>query len=321
VLVIAAHPTGTPARIDLCQQRSLANEDPQRLLPVLVGYRLEDALRLASANQAQGRAAHFGLRKPVIVSPDVDMPRFSVTGRAIPGEALQVTLGSYGKEMAWISDLSGGRPGQSSGEGGVNTFQNVFWVLWGGSQPGSFTRGVRVARQNTPDCPAGSLEVSLLEGATQGREARLPVEVFPLSGETRRVTLTAGDHVVPRQVPALEDRALFQAALDHGLIRLDTNGAVRVAPKTLALQASPVATDLGTPAWPKPTDEIRTILERLYHKADGDYVRRQVALFNNDRWLCALRERSTTLGLAQAGAWLVSQAGFSLPVKIGRAHV
>ena len=87
----------------------------------------------------------------------------------------------------------------------------------------------------------------------------------------------------------LEDARLFEQALDAGLLQLDAEGRIRVAPADLPLRQryardhpDLLASGAHPPeAWSKTWDDhIRQLHQRLHFSASGRYVRQQIQAFN-----------------------------------------
>ena len=111
--------------------------------------------------------------------------------------------------------------------------------------------------------------------------------------------LAPGEYRVPSlPAGALEDEQLFDLLSARGLVRLGANGLAELAPPDLAAWRS-----AGKTPWDGVTldgDALR-LLERLYRRADGDFVREQVRIFNAERRLLAWRVRSADVH--STGAW------------------
>lgn len=130
--------------------------------------------------------------------------------------------------------------------------------------------------------------------------------------------------------PRREDAELFEQALAAGLLRLEADGRIAVAPADLPLRqiyarAYPAllvpradGPDWLGGAW---NDDIRGIHRALHFSAAGRYVLQQVQAFNANQLLAAVRWRSDS-GLA--GDWRADWAGAPLtltaimPSSVGR---
>lgn len=130
--------------------------------------------------------------------------------------------------------------------------------------------------------------------------------------------------------PRREDAELFERALAVGLLRLEADGRIAVAPADLPLRQAyarahpallvPRADGpdwLGEP-W---NDDIRGIHRALHFSAAGRYVRQQVEAFNANQLLAAIRWRSDS---GSTGDWRADWAGAPLaltatvPLSAGR---
>ncbi len=87
----------------------------------------------------------------------------------------------------------------------------------------------------------------------------------------------------------LEDARLFEQALAAGLLQLDAEGRIRVAPADLPLRQRYArdhpdllaSGDHPPEAWSKAWDDrIRQLHQRLHFSASGRYVRQQIQAFN-----------------------------------------
>jgi hypothetical protein len=97
-----------------------------------------------------------------------------------------------------------------------------------------------------------------------------------------------------------EDQQLFERLSARGLVRLGADGLAELAPADLVAwrAAGPPRPGMRSP----PTRETRRLLEQLYRRADGDFVREQVRIFNAERRLLAWRLRAAD-EQDRHGAW------------------
>lgn len=275
-----------PVRIDLCSQTA-ANG---RLLPLRIGYQFSDVAAAVARNATP--------RNVVLAAPGAPMPRIDITGA---GAALNVRWD--GKQPArWIGDASAGKI--VSGTAAAAPLGREGWLLWG---EGAHTSALRIVRRATAACPsAGELQVQLLRPAARSAGR---AQVLAYGAQTQSDWLPAGRYQVPAiAAPALEDRVLFEQLADAGLLRLGADGLIAQAPRDLAeWRALPAQARAGAMAdW----DDVALapaslkLIDRLYHRADGDFVRAQVAIFNGERRLLAWRARPQ-----DAGTWSASVGG------------
>ncbi|TFW31866.1 penicillin-binding transpeptidase domain-containing protein [Massilia horti] len=292
-----------PVRVDLCAQ--MADPHRQRLLPVRIGYRFEDVARWAGTNSGST------LRNLILAGPGTRMPVLEIGGTAVAdfaragSEPLWVLWHGQAETIRWIGD--DGAYGQ--GQRGQAALRQEGWLLW----PGDGL--LHVIRRASAGCTSGELLVQLYRLAP-GASRNSMVVAFPAQGAARTVWLPPGDYQVPAAPAArLEDQALFEQLLARGLVRLGSSGLVELAPPDLgAYLAAPDSRAEGPAGWESVQfdDEARQLLAHLYHRADGDYVREQVRVFNSERRLLAWRVRAPQ---AQSG-WQASISGAPVAVSV-----
>ncbi|KFI05853.1 penicillin-binding transpeptidase domain-containing protein [Massilia sp. BSC265] len=293
-----------PVRIDLCTQV----RDPARpvLLPLRIGYPFIEAAALASARQV------------LLAAPGSRMPRVELRGDArgelrLRWEAASNAGSKVGAATAaWVGDAGNGAVVRGThGEGALG---KSGWLVWKAG-------ALRLTRLASSSCPqAGEL---LVQHATVQQSGTGLVQAFGAGGALPALQLAPGEYRVPAAAPrGLEDALLFEQLQARGLIRLGRNGLAEVAPRDLAgwSAAAPDAR-APLPGWEhlRLDGEGRKLLERLYYRADGAYVREQLRVFNSERRLLAWRVRSDSLQLWQAsvgGAAVAQDDG--LPVAAMR---
>jgi hypothetical protein len=294
LLVAAGMRAEAPLRIDLCSQ-----------LPLRVGYQFADVARWAVRNEAG--ASQVALRNIVLAAPSAAMPHLQIGGSAMPGRPLQLRWNGTDATVRWIGDASGGAIAQ--GAQGRAALQKQGWLVWGAGS------ALQVTRRPSASCAqAGELTLQLFRAAPDSA-GRALVAAFPARGGPVELALRTGAYVVPKAPPArLEDRDLFERLRARRLVRLGANGLVELAPRDLAAwQAAPgTIRARGLAGWDAVLldDTARGLIERLYQRADGEYVREQVRVFNGERRLLAWRVRAP---VAQ-GSWRASVGG--APVSI-----
>jgi cell division protein FtsI/penicillin-binding protein 2 len=296
ILLILSGMAAEPFRhIDLCSQMA----DPARgkLLPLRIGYRFDEIAALA---------ARGGTVLRNVVLSDRAMPHVEIAGQAAGGAPL--ALRWSGRQAHWIGD---GGPALS-GTGGQAGLLRQGWLLWGADG------ALRVLRRPSTACPqAGELVLQSWRLADAGGAGRALVMAFPAAGapaagEPLEAWLAPGDYRVPAAAPArLEDEQLFEQLRAHGLVRLGAGGLAELAPPDLAAWRSN-----GPTAWDRAVldEEGRRLLRHLYGRADGDFVREQVRIFNSERRLLAWRIRAADLAGAGAGSWRAEAGGAPAPL-------
>ena len=276
-LVAAGMHPAPPVRIDLC--RKMADPATGRLMPLRIGYRFGDVVRLAAhAGQHAGPVA--------LAAPDTaGMPRVVVTG-SVNGAALSVRWKDGDGSASWVSDAGRGVTG-SAGKGSLG---REGWLTWSGNA------ALRIQRRPAGTCPAAGELVLQVYRAGGGPVSRAHVLAFAGGAAPVTAWMAPGAYEVPAAPPAgLEDQALFRALDERGLVRLTPAGLAELAPRDLAAWqaagAGERAAELAGWGHVKLDAEAQALLARLYGMADGAFVREQVRVFNSERRLLAWRVR------------------------------
>jgi len=250
LLILSGMRAGPVQRVDLCDQ--LADRTrPGRLLPLRIGWTFADVAGLAAPRN--------------VLLAEGAMPRVRVDGRA--GAPLDVRWDvRWDGQARWAGATAQVAPG---GDG---------WLTWPDG-------ALRLRHRTSSACPAaGELLVKLYRPASTPRAL---VVALPAQGSPVETTLAPGDYRVPSSPAAtLEDEQLFAQLQARGLARLGANGLAELAPPDLAAWRA-----TGKTPWDGAHldgDALR-LLERLYRRADGDFVREQVRIFNAERRLLAWR--------------------------------
>ena len=276
-----------PVRIDLCTQI----RDPQRprLLPLRIAYPFLEA----------GAPA----RNLLLALPGSGIPRMELQGDA-RGE-LRLAWNAAGGRAAWIGDAGNGMALRAAR--GQGLLDKSGWLVW---QDGA----LRFTRRAGGACPqAGEL---LLQRLVPGAAGAGLVQAFGPGAVLPALQLAPGDYQVPVAAPrGLEDASLFEQLQARGLIRLGRGGLAELAPRDLAAwSAAPPGTRAPLPGWEglRLDEQGRKLLERLYYRADGAFVREQLRVFNSERRLLAWRVRP---GSRQA--WQASVGGVPVAQDAG----
>lgn len=289
-----------PLQIDLCSQ--MAGPSDARLLPVHLGVRFSE---IAAAG-ARGLA----WRQVVLAAPGLPTPRIVVSGPA-GAPRLGWDSGAGVGDVRWIGDASLGRI--VAGASASVPLGHDGWLLW---RADGQTAALRVHRRASTACPvAGQLQVQLLRPTDAGDAAgagagRAQVLAYAPGAPVENTWLPPGRYLVPTvAAAALEDQTLFAQLRESGLLRLTPDGLIALAPPDLAAwRAAATPARAATLAlWDRTALDARALkrLERLYHRADGDFLRAQVDIFNSERRLLAWRMRPQ----APAGSWQASIGG------------
>ncbi|MDN4056108.1 penicillin-binding transpeptidase domain-containing protein [Massilia sp. YIM B02763] len=304
LLILSGMQAEPAQRIDLCTQM-LDPSRPGRLLALRAGWRFDDVAALAARNAVA--ANPVALRNIVLASDP--MPRVLVSGWAAPDFRQP---GARGLDLRWEGQaarwLGGGTPlaAAPNGEAALGTGG---WLLWG-------DRALRIARHASRTCPtAGEIVFQLYRPApSDTASARALVTALPAAGAPLETWLAPGDWRVPGAAPAArEDQQLFERLSARGLVRLDAGGLAELAPPDLAAWRAQ-----DPKAWEGVAvdDEAKRLLEQLYRRADGAYVREQVRIFNGERRLLAWRTSAGRPLAARAEASGDAQRRDAMPVTV-----
>ncbi|WP_028453066.1 penicillin-binding transpeptidase domain-containing protein [Chitinilyticum aquatile] len=306
VLVNLADKDGKTEQIKLCDQKDAGARDPAQLVPIRIG---DDFASLQAAPQAKPAK----IRHPVVLTTEASrgMPVLKIEGRVSDDFRTGLQLHAEGAAGDW----------QMLGDGGARAqgviLNQAAWLVWnppGATHPsGSYTHAIRlIRRQSTPyetgrddqPCREGVLELALFEARPRDPIKRMaPLIIFPQQGGAYPARMRPGTYNIPAlPVSAMEDQALFESLQTQGLLRLDSNNLIEVAPVDL-----PAAQDAGV----KPENwrntrldkAARQLLDRLYSKQDGAYVLSQIRHYNQERMWSAIRI-SQSLQQTQGADWL-----------------
>jgi cell division protein FtsI/penicillin-binding protein 2 len=274
IVVASGMQAAAPVRVDLCSQ--MIDAARPRLLPLRIGYRFADVARLVAASQASGQT--LTLRNVALAGPaSPQMPQLVISGTATADFTQPLQVVSSGATARWASDA------------GAGAMRRDAWLLWQGG-------ALRLHRRASSACPAAGELVLQVYRRGEGAGERALVMAFPANGPALSAWLRPGSYSVPNTAHAgMEDQALFDALAAHGLVRTGKAGLIELAPRDLAAwQAAPDSARTGELAgWPAldTNPAALALFKRLYRMADGDYVREQVRIFNNERRLLAWRVR------------------------------
>ncbi|MCG2584511.1 penicillin-binding transpeptidase domain-containing protein [Massilia sp. TS11] len=149
----------------------------------------------------------------------------------------------------------------------------------------------------------GSVQLRAWRPAAGARALR--VVAFGADGAHAEVQLARGDYALAGAAAPSEDARLFTALQARGLLRLEADGLIALAPRELAVWRAlpPAQRSPGPERWDAVVldETARGLLRRLYSEADGAFVLAQVARFNSERrWLGWRVARSSLALLAEA---------------------
>lgn len=312
------------AHIDLCQQRSLSRDDPERLIPIRIGHNWTDIHSLANENIRRGNSPHAGLRHIVLDAGEglFRVPQLQIDGRAsVAFDPLRLRINGAPHTISVLSDaMGGGQPIRiAQGDKNLIDFRTEVWLLWdpitkGDSLPyDDYRRGLRVQRRQSAGCAAGEIVVTKWTEPANITPRIARLTFFKADGGIVDVgSIAPGSYLLPASLsPPIEDKALFDTAVESGLIRRTSSGIVSIAPRDLAKwSAAPNDTKLTT-SWDSVSlnHEKTKLLRRLYEDADGQFVLNQIAFFNKTRSLAALRIHTgagISGGIANPANWHAS---------------
>jgi cell division protein FtsI/penicillin-binding protein 2 len=282
-------------RVDLCSQ--MLDPARGRMLPLRIGVPFDEVAALAARNASSGSPVPL---RNVMLAVDA-MPRIQIGGSAAAPD-----LRWEGYPARWAGHPDGALY-RAAASGQVRLGRQG-WLLWDRS-------ALRFLRRPSHACAAGELVLQLFRPSAQPG-ARALALAFPPQGEPVEAWLAPGAYRVPDQpAPQREDQRLFDALLARGLLRLGADGLAELAPPDLAAwREMGQAGGSGKTGWEAaPIDGATArLLERLYHHADGDFLREQVRIFNSERRLLAWRLRPAPG--ADALRWQAEAGGSPAPL-------
>ncbi|MET3133283.1 cell division protein FtsI/penicillin-binding protein 2 [Oxalobacteraceae bacterium GrIS 1.11] len=314
LLIAAGMQAARPVLLDLCSQ--LAQPSQPRLSSLRLGYRFDDVRRWVA--RAQAGTTPLALRNVLLLrEDDAAMPEVQISGMARadfndPDSApLQLEWHAAQGTARWVSDASLGQIVEAS-SAQVN-LRRQGWLLWGAGA------ALRIERRTSAACAqAGELVLQMYRLApAPALAARALVTVFPAHGNPLGAYLAAGAYQVPAAPRAvLEDQALFRDLQARRLLRLGADGRIETAPRDLAqwLAADAGARAVELSGWKDVRLDAGAVklLKRLYHQADGAYVRQQIDIFNDELRLLAWRVKA-----AAPQHWQASAGEAGMPLALG----
>jgi len=285
-----------------------------------------------------------------VVLADEAMPRIDIRGNAVNGAPLSVR---WQGEAQWTGDGVSG-DGSASAVAASAALQRQGWLLWRAQDGRRALRVLRRTSAACPQAgelvlqlyrpayrpEAGGTAAASATAAPGKAPARALVAAFPAHGAPIEVRLAPGSYRVPQAAPAeLEDRQLFDRLRACGLVRLGAGGLAELAPPDLfawralagqgtagaagATQAGdaagvtgPAAGATGAASWHQvqADPETRTLLQHLYQRADGAFVREQLRIFNSERRLLAWQVRAADATAYPGAAWRIDAGGMPAPL-------
>lgn len=340
LVLLRARADGEPQRINLCEQRTGAKDDPMRIYP------------LALLGALPGSTVPLYARKnPVVLPPTVPpgLPTLWLEGSA-PDDAnahklrLHVAAAPAQQQApGWQVAVADAQATAKPAGTQAYEYRGQAWVLWSATRQGTanaptagtpavHTHAVRLRTVPQAGCAAGALEWQLftslgLDDRAQKASATLWVRRARATGpDALRLHVPTGDYRVPEaQLAQLEDRELFERAVQRGLIQAWPDGRVAVVAADALRTAGPAPAassaggdSRGSSNGDVTAAEARAFVKALHRSANGAFVRSQIAQTNQSRHWLALRVRNsagpsafgaietdTSLWRAEAGAELL----------------
>jgi len=276
-------------RVELCSQVAHPQKRRSRLKSLYIGLNWSQLEAKVQQNLDRGRKAHTGIANPLLdAAPDrgIDIPAFVLAGSPRNGkigaidEPASLGLFPQGKsgDIVWHSDQ---QPMISGSAGRSLSFEQLGWLLWHplddeGQRWRYALKFERVPVGDKGRCAVdyGALKITLMQSKPEAQAASAISYYFPPdgAGKVQRQRLAVGKYQAQGQNYRLEDRNLFLAAVDEGLISADSDGQVQLVARDAAVAAA-----LAGNLW---SEERRKLLERLYFSAPGNYIRKQIRQWN-----------------------------------------
>ena len=233
--------------------------------PIRIGYRFADVAKLP-------QAASVGL------AGAQEMPRVRVSEA---GGLLALRWEGLGAR--WV------------GDGGPAGLRRDGWLVWPGG-------ALHLLRGRGGPC-GDELTAWLFRPGASGSAL---VSAYDAHGGVASARLRPGRYQVPVQASGrAEDEALFTALKARAMVRLSSSGLIETVPRDLAAwrdaPESARASELAGWRAVVLDADARKLIDRLYRKADGEYVRTQIQVFNSERRLLGWRVRP-----ARTGQWRAS---------------
>lgn len=314
LLLAVGMQAAAPVRVDLCSQLRAGGD--ARMAPLRLGYRFDDVRRWVARSADAAPGLHNVLLVDAPAAGTAPMPELLLSGPlradfASPAsEPLQMRWHSLQGDARWVSDASLGQI--EEGKDGQVSLREQGWLTWDNG-----AAALRLERRNNALCPqAGELLVQLyrLPPANVLAQPRAVVTAFPARARPLSIALPPGDYQVPAAPPPpFEDQMLFERLRERGLVRVRADGAIDVAPRDLPQWLASPTPDRAARlnGWEDVVADAATIklLKRLYYQADGDYVRQQIAIYNDERRLLAWRVKDGAAGAVQWQASALPMAG------------
>lgn len=336
-VIMRAKTDGPTQRVSLCVQGNAQPGDPGRLYPM--------ALLAGLDSGAPGLPSRLMARNPLVLSSETGagLPMVWLEGSAgVDGAAsrTQLALRVASAPMApagtasaaadapppWVVIMATEVQQQVPADSIRHAFDKEVWLMWrplpkvvNEGPSAGYAQAVRIRVLPDATCALGAVEWRLFTARRAPSDAPLgPAAVWvrpkaaPNLEDTIRLRLQAGRHEVPGSAgTTMEDRALFERAIEHKLI-------VPMPDQRLALMpadAARIPANTRTASAAELTDDARRTLKALYQSANGDFVRAQVALANRSRFWLAVRLMSTdesSLPVAARGTHWLARSGQEL---------
>lgn len=331
----ASEQAGSAVSLDLCEQRTLARTDPQRLYPIVIGPSWSE-IRSGQIKTLTGISA--GLRFPIVVPADIaqSMPIVVVEGAASglsDNNLMAVRLVDRSEEHVHTAVFGDAIAPETNiwKDSSAARIQlgKLLWVLWNPDSSGVFQTALRLERiaggnrclDGDRQIAPGLLRITLHRAATtvpaRFKLVLRSTTARPNGGYFIDGRLASGRHAFPKQANWMEDEALYGALRQQQLLRRSPQGQLEVAPADLSIAQALGLRNMG---WPDPamtpmdrrtvpitisphnvplTGGNRALIGRLHRKADGLFIRREVHRYNDAHQLAAMRTYASDPAIRQ----------------------
>lgn len=307
LLMLASESPSISTDIDLCTQTTGSLENPHSIYPILIG---STAGQLASDAWLSQMKLPSILRQPIVLPEEDarDFPLLTIEG------SLGNTKQPYGLMLRPLPSTQSGQWVLFSEAYSIRSTQipvalpTPSWLLWRqhkeiGTNQESYYRAMEI--RHIPDARLcrhsgsrpGIMRITLLRARntthlSNDQLVKVVARRTPPTAPLVHTQLPPGLHFVPESQTHQEDRLLFEAARDHGLIRHGSDGRIEVIPRDI-LRQQQLGVDKNWSDVDSSQPETQRLIDRLYRKADGKFVRNKVEEYNHMQSWAALRLKTS----------------------------
>ncbi|MEN9868011.1 MAG: hypothetical protein RL748_3601, partial [Pseudomonadota bacterium] len=277
-----ARSMGRAQVIDLCTQRKQLAHDPMAIFEI----RLAGGWQTMQQSTLPPSQWHQALILPNYASAGA--PLLRIAGRAGNTEAeTNLTMELAGPNPNWRLLTDKGLLGAA--DGAQFAFTGQAWLLWrkpdSRTPPEHFDYALHLVKRTgsghpqpaSTTCRAGSIEARFWQAADMAPGA-VELEIWHQRSGWHSARLASGRHTIGDN--RLEDQQLFDAAQQQGLIRLNQQGKVELAPSDLLLARR---AGVAVPEWAQIDSNNEAVVrlhKRLYTRRDGEFVRAEIGRAN-----------------------------------------